>query len=74
LERAAKSPLERIEARFYRAMAARHAGHAAMAAQLLREVAQSSGVELIEVTVAHDLIRRDKGMVPLTLPVGVVIP
>jgi tetratricopeptide (TPR) repeat protein len=74
LSRSARTPLERIESGFYRALAARHAGNAELSHRLLGEVARSSGVDLIEVTVAHDLIRRDQGTAPLTLPARTVIP
>lgn len=66
----AGSTVERTEAQFYAAMAARAASNADAA---LAAVAGSPAIELVEVTIARDLLAASSGERPL-LPANVVIP
>ncbi len=74
LLRSATRPSSQIEARFYRALVARAEGDAQSAHRLLASVAASSGIDLVEVIVARDLLRQEAQQRPFALPVGVVLP
>jgi len=74
LAASAKTHLSRIEATFYLGLAARANGQLELARQRLEEVARSSGIDLIEVTVARDLLRAARGEALPTLPRDVEIP
>ncbi len=66
LDQQASSPAERVEAKFYVALAARGAGDA-MSETALREVASSPVVDLIEVQLARDLTAQEvRGAPPAT--------
>ncbi|HEY2515778.1 MAG TPA: hypothetical protein VGI39_33140 [Polyangiaceae bacterium] len=52
----AKSPAEKTEALFYAAMDRRASGDAQGAASALREVIAASGIDLVEVAIARDLL------------------
>jgi hypothetical protein len=59
LIKSARSRLQHTEAVFYVAMAFHTGGKRDAARPLLREVAQSEAIELVEVAIARDLIFRE---------------
>jgi len=67
LERLAQTPLEKIEAKFYLALGA----PTAPSSELLAAVRDSSGVDLIEVTMARDALRKSP---PPRRPPDVTVP
>ncbi len=69
LERAARTPSEQAEARFYVAMTAPSGARA----ERLRAVATSPAVDLIEVTIARDELARGSSRPP-ALPANVALP
>ncbi len=71
LEREAQTPLEKIEAKFYRAVGAPATENREQRRRLLTEVRDSSGVLLIEVTMARDALRDSS---PPRRPVDVSLP
>jgi hypothetical protein len=68
----AKTRAEQTEAKFYAAMSHRSKG-GGTAKQELQEVAQSEAIELVEVSIARDLLARER-QATLTLPEGVRVP
>jgi cellulose synthase operon protein C len=71
----ARGPSERTEATFYAAMAAHAQGQKAESLPKLREVASSESIELVEVTIARDLVLRHSGSNPtISLPPGIEVP
>ena len=74
LLKAAHDRVERTEAVFYTAMA-KHAGQGGNAGlEGLREVASSPTIELVEVTIARDLLAERDGKLELALPDDVKLP
>ncbi len=74
LVQAAQGTAQRTEAKFYAAMA-KHANGQPDALPQLKEVAQSAAVDLVEVTIAKDLLARQHGgSQQLKLPDNVAIP
>lgn len=71
LQRAARTRVERTEAKFYVAMSRMMSGGDGK--QALREVAGSEAIELVEVTIARDLLSRETPL-ELTLPSDVTLP
>ncbi len=69
---AASSRVQKTEAEFYVAMS--KLGKPAQAMPKLKEVAGSQAIELVEVTIARDLVARHKGGVDVSLPAGVQVP
>jgi hypothetical protein len=74
LQKAAASKPERVEAAFYVALGARAHGNMTAALLGLRQVASSEAIELVEVTIARDLLNQQLQKPPPALPVGVDIP
>lgn len=74
LERAARTRVQLTEAKFYIAMARRTQGDPAAVLPKLREVAQSEAIELVEVTIARDLIAEQTARLDLQLPPSVAVP
>jgi len=72
LEKSARTRVERTEAKFYVAMGQSIAGRAE-GKQALQEVANSETIELVEVTIARDLLARETPL-KLSLPAGVSVP
>jgi len=68
---AARSPAERTEARFYTAMAGRAGGDLAAG---LAAVAESPAIELVEVTLARDLLAAGRPGPRPSLPPDVTLP
>ena len=73
LIKAAKGTAQQTEAKFYAAMA-KHATGKTDAIPQLKEVAQSAAVDLVEVTIAKDLVASQQGEAQLKLPPNVAIP
>jgi tetratricopeptide (TPR) repeat protein len=71
---AAKDRTQRTEAIFYSAMANHVAGKSDHALPKLREVVKSEAVDLVEVTIARDLLAEQNGALRLSLPPGVELP
>jgi tetratricopeptide (TPR) repeat protein len=71
---AARTPGQRTEAAFYRAMARRAAGDAAGADGGLREVAGSKTLDLMESQIARDLLAGTDRRLPGPMPPGVSLP
>ena len=70
----AKDRAQRTEAVFYAAMA-RHVGGGGDALPRLAEVAQSEAIDLVEVTIARDLVAmQGKSMLDFKLPPNVAVP
>ncbi|MBX3183180.1 MAG: hypothetical protein KIT72_04580 [Polyangiaceae bacterium] len=69
LQRAAKSRVEKTEASFYAALS-----RAEPDTRALEQVAKSETIELIEVTIARDLLLRQGAGTPPPLPAGVRVP
>jgi hypothetical protein len=74
LIQAASLEPERVEATFYVALNARARGNGPAAVEGLRQVANSEAIELVEVTIARDLLGQQAKAVKPTLPAGVDIP
>ena len=72
LLKAAKSPIEQTEAKFYAVMSRRAEGGAA-AKKSLAEIAGSKAIELVEVTIARDLLALERG-VRFEVPDNVELP
>lgn len=70
----AQSTIERVEARFYIAMMARAKGNKKDALVELENVAKSAAIDLVEVTIARDLIASSKSLPRAKLPPGVTLP
>ena len=70
---AARGTAQLTEAKFYAAMA-KHATGQQDALPQLKEVAQSTAVDLVEVTIAKDLLAQKQGHAQLKLPSNVDIP
>ena len=66
--------MQRTEALFYAAMASHAAGKSDAALPKLREVAQSDAIELVEVTIARDLIAQQSKRLDVQLPKNVEVP
>lgn len=73
LIKAARGTAQQTEAKFYAAMA-KHATGKPDAIPQLKEVAQSAAVDLVEVTIAKDLVASQQGEAQLKLPPNVAIP
>lgn len=73
LIKAARGTAQLTEAKFYAAMA-KHATGKPEALPQLKEVAQSAAVDLVEVTIAKDLLASQQGEAQLKLPENVAIP
>lgn len=67
----AENRTEKVEAMFYRAMSA-PAGEASL--QLLEKVAASEAIQLVEVTIARDLLARHQQLPTPTLPASIKLP
>jgi tetratricopeptide (TPR) repeat protein len=74
LRHAARRETEQVEATFYVAMSARVRGQTSAALEGLRQVANSEALELVEVTVARDLLGQQARTAPPVLPGSVEIP
>jgi tetratricopeptide (TPR) repeat protein len=75
LIKSARSRLQRTEAVFYAAMAFHTGGKREAARPLLREVAQSEAIELVEVAIARDLIfRESSASLDVKLPPNADLP
>ena len=72
LLKAARTRAHKTEAKFYTAMLRRAKG-ASEAKKDLSDVAASEAIELVEVTIARDLLARESPL-PLKLPDGVAVP
>jgi hypothetical protein len=70
----AKTPNERIESQFYPALAQHVLGETDQTRAALRAVAGSTGVHLIEVRIARDLLSLQDVGKRVSLPPGVVLP
>jgi tetratricopeptide (TPR) repeat protein len=70
----ATTPSQRTEALFYQAMQARIDGNMADSTRLLEQVTKSPTVELVELTVARDLLRAASDQAPPKLPTDVKVP
>ena len=70
----ALTPQQRTESLFYRAMQARIDGNDAEFKQLLEQVVRSPSVELVEISVARDLLRAASGIAAPKLPSDVIVP
>jgi hypothetical protein len=71
---AAKTPAEKTEAMFYAAMDRRASGDANGAASELRDVVDSSGIDLMEVVIARDLLDGAKATLQGPPPAEAVSP
>ncbi len=65
---------QKTEALFYRAMQARIDGNEAEFKQLLDQVMHSPSVELVEITIARDLLRAAAAVPPPAMPSDVTVP
>jgi tetratricopeptide (TPR) repeat protein len=74
LLQAARDGIQRTEAVFYAAMATHSAGKSDAALLKLREVAQSGAIELVEVTIARDLLAQQSAKLDVQLPTNVDVP
>lgn len=74
LLQAAKTRVQITEAKFYTAMARRASGEAEAALPKLREVANSEAIELVEVTIARDLLAQQSSRLDLRLPESAAVP
>jgi tetratricopeptide (TPR) repeat protein len=74
LLRAARNPVQRVEARFYAAMARRASEGTASVSEELRQIAESPAVDLMEITIARDLLAATRQPEPLPLPRDVKLP
>jgi tetratricopeptide (TPR) repeat protein len=71
---AADGPIEEAEAKFYSAMKQRAAGDLQGAMAGLRDVAKSAAVDLVEITIARDLLAEHESKLTVELPAGVALP
>jgi hypothetical protein len=74
LLKAASRKTEQVEATFYVAMNARARGNANAALEGLRQVANSAALELVEVSVARDLLSQQAHKARPVLPTGIDVP
>jgi tetratricopeptide (TPR) repeat protein len=75
LLKSARDRVQRTEAIFYTAMAKHAAGQSDVALPKLREVAHSDAIELVEVTIARDLLAQHKGpALDIELPKNLDLP
>lgn len=74
LSESALTPAQRTEALFYRAMQSKIDGNAEQATQFLEQVVKSPSVELVELTIARDLLRARVAQASPKLPSDVVLP
>jgi tetratricopeptide (TPR) repeat protein len=74
LFKAASTVVERTEALFYSAMSTRGRGDEAAAMEGLERVASSEAIQLVEVTIARDLLAASKSVPPPPLPRDVEVP
>jgi tetratricopeptide (TPR) repeat protein len=74
LAESAATPSQKTEALFYRAMQSRIDGNNDEFSQLLQQVVRSPSVELVELTVARDLIRAAAALPPPKMPTDVKLP
>lgn len=72
LFKAARTRVQKTEAKFYTAMLRRAKGSAESKKELA-EVASSEAIELVEVTIARDLLAQESPL-PMKLPDGVSVP
>lgn len=72
LFKAARTPVQKTEAKFYTAMLRRAKGSTETKKELA-EVASSEAIELVEVMIARDLLAREAPL-PMKLPDGVAVP
>jgi cellulose synthase operon protein C len=70
----ASTPSQRTEALFYRAMQSRIDGNVAETQRLLEQVVRSPSVELVELTIARDMLRAAANHTPPKLPTDVTVP
>jgi cellulose synthase operon protein C len=71
---AAKTPTQKTEALFYAAMDRRAAGDATGLDSALKEVLAASGVDLMEVGIARDLLTGQRSQIGGPLPPGLALP
>jgi hypothetical protein len=74
LRQAATRRTEQVEAVFYIALSARVRGETSAALEGLRQVANSEALELVEVTVARDLLHQQSRIARPALPGSVELP
>ena len=74
LSDSASTPAQRTEALFYRAMQSRIEGNTNEFNQLLEQVVKSPSVELVELTIARDLLRAAASRPAPKLPSDVALP
>lgn len=74
LYEAAKTRVERTEATFYTAMARRASDGDAAALEELKKVAASETIQLVEVTIARDLLAEEHSSLDLSVPSDISIP
>jgi tetratricopeptide (TPR) repeat protein len=74
LERSVRREPERIESLFYRGLKDHGTARSAEFTKLIEQVASSGAIGLVEVSMAHDLLRRDRLRTPPTWPAGIAIP
>jgi hypothetical protein len=73
LKQSARGTIQLTEAKFYSAMV-RHAQGQKDALTELKEVAESAAVELVEVSIARDLVAQREGAVAANLPSDLTLP
>ena len=74
LSQFATTPSQRTEALFYQSMQLRIDGKMTEARDMLEQVAKSPTVELVELTIARDLLRAANNQMPPQLPTDVTVP
>jgi len=75
LQAAAQTPTQKTEALFYAAMGRRIAGDTKGASALLRQVVSAPGVDLMEASIARDMLRVDsEGRVAADVPADIDLP
>ncbi len=74
LSDSASTPAQRTEALFYQAMQSRIEGNSSEFSQLLEQVVKSPSVELVELTIARDLLRAAASQPAPKLPADVTLP
>jgi tetratricopeptide (TPR) repeat protein len=74
LSDSASTPAQRTEALFYRAMQSQIEGNTGESSQLLERVVKSPSVELVELTIARDLLRARGAQPTPKLPSDVALP
>ena len=70
----ATTPSQRTEALFYQSMQLRIDGKMTESHDLLDQVVKSPTVELVELTIARDLLRAASNQIPPQLPTDVTVP